>query len=263
MTMTMTKSRLIAAVVALATGTLAAAAAGASVTFTDGTFTAGTYVPGFTFADGASLTVGQCASCGDPGAALELTITEPTGFSSTGGNNLVTGLVNSSFTYNPATQGAITSIDASIDKDLTATVPGLITFTNTFRPLIEQNGQFYTADIVGTPLIIPAGSTSGTTGYLSFSQSGLVAADFNQVDPTTGLIGTAHPDFSGAEITFGMFQILGETQAPSFVTYDYDNLSLTVNSVPEPATWTMLLVGFGGLGAMLRGARRRQAAATA
>ena len=32
--------------------------------------------------------------------------------------------------------------------------------------------------------------------------------------------------------------------------------------VPEPASWALMLTGFGGLGAMLR-ARRRPAAATA
>ena len=39
-----------------------------------------------------------------------------------------------------------------------------------------------------------------------------------------------------------------------------DNLSLT--TVPEPATWAMMLVGFGGLGAAMR-SRRKQALAAA
>jgi hypothetical protein len=37
-----------------------------------------------------------------------------------------------------------------------------------------------------------------------------------------------------------------------------DNLTISTASVPEPATWAMMLVGFGGLGAAMR-ARRRAA----
>ncbi|MDB5423966.1 MAG: sorting protein, partial [Phenylobacterium sp.] len=33
----------------------------------------------------------------------------------------------------------------------------------------------------------------------------------------------------------------------------------TVAAIPEPATWAMLVLGFGGIGAMLRGGRRREA----
>ena len=39
-----------------------------------------------------------------------------------------------------------------------------------------------------------------------------------------------------------------------------DNVCL-ISSVPEPATWAMLLLGFGVIGAMLRGTRRRTAQA--
>jgi hypothetical protein len=35
---------------------------------------------------------------------------------------------------------------------------------------------------------------------------------------------------------------------------------LTLSAVPEPSTWAMMLVGFGGLGAALRGSRRKRAA---
>lgn len=36
-----------------------------------------------------------------------------------------------------------------------------------------------------------------------------------------------------------------------------------VTGVPEPATWAMLLLGFGGIGVMLRGARRKPAISAA
>lgn len=41
-----------------------------------------------------------------------------------------------------------------------------------------------------------------------------------------------------------------------------DNVSLA-SAVPEPATWAMLLLGFGGIGVMLRGRRRRATRAAA
>jgi hypothetical protein len=41
------------------------------------------------------------------------------------------------------------------------------------------------------------------------------------------------------------------------------NSTIDVTSVPEPATWGLMLVGFGGLGAMLRSNRRRNVALTA
>lgn len=40
-----------------------------------------------------------------------------------------------------------------------------------------------------------------------------------------------------------------------------DNFSLSIGSVPEPATWLMMIMGFGGVGAVLR--RRRATAAFA
>jgi len=43
---------------------------------------------------------------------------------------------------------------------------------------------------------------------------------------------------------------------------DYDVSAATFTAVPEPATWSLMIVGFGGLGLVLRG-RARQAAAPA
>jgi hypothetical protein len=42
-----------------------------------------------------------------------------------------------------------------------------------------------------------------------------------------------------------------------------DNVSLSIAPVPEPASWAMMLVGFGGLGATLHASRRKAAIATA
>jgi hypothetical protein len=45
-------------------------------------------------------------------------------------------------------------------------------------------------------------------------------------------------------------------------TFGSNNVTLSVTAVPEPATWAVMLVGFGGLGVAMR-SRRKQAAAVA
>ena len=58
------------------------------------------------------------------------------------------GLSRASFTYNPATQGVIRSIDFNVEKYSTYTgCTSCFLDTNTARALIQQNGSFYMAVI--------------------------------------------------------------------------------------------------------------------
>ena len=41
------------------------------------------------------------------------------------------------------------------------------------------------------------------------------------------------------------------------------NGTYTISAVPEPVTWAMMLIGFGGLGAVMRTQRRKQLSAVA
>jgi hypothetical protein len=50
-------------------------------------------------------------------------------------------------------------------------------------------------------------------------------------------------------------------ELPTGVTFTSASGDL-LSSVPEPGTWAMMLLGFGGIGLMLRGARRKQLGAT-
>ncbi|HEX4181303.1 MAG TPA: PEPxxWA-CTERM sorting domain-containing protein [Caulobacteraceae bacterium] len=58
--------------------------------------------------------------------------------------------------------------------------------------------------------------------------------------------------------TFGK-AIDGVTLASSQNSFEISNIGAA--GVPEPTTWAMMLVGFGGLGGMLRGNRRKPVAA--
>jgi len=219
--------------------------AAANVVFTDQTFTLANYTPTPTYTSGgATGSYTQCASCGNPGQALQ--------FSATFGNGAeeyAQGLVNTGFLYNPTTQGPVYSISASVDKDFTSPYTG--TFGNSFRPLIAQGGNYYIDVIPG-----PALNGPGTTNYNTISASGLTASSFTLFDFTTGTTGTGNPNFS-APFSLGLAQVrttnFSGVTNPSPETFDYDNLSFTiVNTIPEPATLPILataLACLGGLGA--------------
>lgn len=59
-------------------------------------------------------------------------------------------------------------------------------------------------------------------------------------------------DFSGAKVTSITFQ-------SSQDAFEFDGLGGSVVAVPEPGTWALMIMGFGGAGAMIR--RRKMAVA--
>jgi len=78
------------------------------------------------------------------------------------------------------------------------------------------------------------------------------AANGNQVLPLTN--GLFSVNATGGEVFTSI------SLASSQNSFEIDNLA---TGVPEPATWAMMIIGFGGVGSMLRSARRKQAAAFA
>lgn len=59
----------------------------------------------------------------------------------------------------------------------------------------------------------------------------------------------------GAEPGVGLTYGVGVTNGLTRLDYQFDGVN-GLASVPEPATWALLLAGFGGMGALLRGRRR-------
>jgi len=210
---------------------------GGTVTFSDSTFNLSNYSDVATFKTNPSDTVSfdQCPSCGNPGQALQVLQTLSS-FSDLAG----VALINNTFSYNPQTQGPIASIDASVDKSEINNLPPTFMGTTLFIPLIEQNGLFY-LDLISGPTI-----HGGTNGYMTITGTGLVASDFNEVNFATGVISNAHPNFAGSQMLFGLESAVG--LGPSTITNvsaedDFDNLKLSIHSVPEPGATSFLLFG--------------------
>ena len=63
-------------------------------------------------------------------------------------------------------------------------------------------------------------------------------------------------------VTFGDKTVTSVVFASSQNSFEFDNIA-TVSAVPEPATWAMMIMGFGLAGSAVRNSRRKAAAAFA
>jgi hypothetical protein len=228
-------------------------AASAATVLTDGSFTSVTVTSSFT-TDPTGTTISTsapCANCGNPsGPGLQVIVNSTTSAAS-GVIGSDVGFVDNLLSYNPAIQGAISSISASVDKDLT-TASNITSAAagNTFRPMIEQDGNYYLAAIPG-----PSFTSPGTTNYNTISGTGLTASDFLLYDFATGTFGVTNPNFDGDPILFGLGQITSY-YASTLATIDYDNLSFDVSQTPLPAALPLFATGLGAMG--LFGWRRKR-----
>jgi hypothetical protein len=136
------------------------------------------------------------------------------------------------------------------------------------------NGGAYGLDLVGYgstgQISQTIGTVAGRTYNVSFDYSsnpGIsgpaadVLVNGGAIGSVTGSSGwqTYTGSFlgTGSPMTFALNETLGANNAGVFL----DNVSVT--AIPEPATWAMMLIGFGGLGAAMRSQRKARALATA
>ena len=228
----------------LAAVLLGAAACPASiVTFSDGTFNLANYTQttytNNTAEAGATYSVTQNLASGNPAPSLDFHVdwTVNTTFT------IFVGLINSGFTYDPAA-GAISTIDFSLDRNVTFT-PGTVFFANTTATiLLFQAGKFYLDSITGPAFV------AGT--WQTVSATGLQASNFSLYDFATNTTdSTEHPDFStaGGVLSFGFRVGLGHINTLGTGSFDglSDNFSMTLTTVPEPSPLWPLMTTLTGI----------------
>ena len=95
-------------------------------------------------------------------------------------------------------------------------------------------------------------------GGASFNGVGFTGLTFNDGSHITGF--TLDTDLAGltaANVAFGADWISYNAQGLSFVTAPYHvTLKLITSDAPEPASWAMMLGGFGAIGGALRSRRK-------
>ncbi len=163
---------------------------------------------------GAVMTGSQNGSGGNPGAYRNVTDqlnAPPSGdYTAIVGLHLMNGAV-----YTPSAQGAITSIDCSLDFEMYA--PGFSGAQMGFGPALRQGGVAYSAY-----------AASGNASWLTFAMPGLVQSSFVAAD------GVSNPDFS---LAGGPIELGFETSNSTCVSCSgysngagFDNWSMVVHT---------------------------------
>jgi hypothetical protein len=178
-----------------------------TVSFFDGTFNPSNWT--VTNLEAGSYSVTQIASGGDPGPYQEVVL-NPAAF-----NDIA---VMSAFTYTPSTQGAIQAVIMSL-----STI-NLGTSTQGDGLLIGQGSGWWYAGY---------GDTNGSWQTLSTGIA--TASDWALASGS----GTLNFTSTGGTITFGY--LAANTASGS--SAGIDNFSVTVDSIPEPVSLTLLGVG--------------------
>jgi hypothetical protein len=149
---------------------------------------------------------------------------------------------------------------------ITATGSGIITLpysSNMFAPNSTgaNNDHFFETAILWGNLI-----GNGSDAHIS------VSSDDDALVYVNGLFVGGNPGVHPGETTNIDLGILNGTNSLEVFYADRAHVAADLafnvdgaftSAVPEPATWAMFIIGFGGIGLMMRASRRKTAAATA
>lgn len=249
---------LAATLVTFASMAVGTSCAFATTVLSDGTFSSVSVV-GVLADSGVTASGTVCATCGNGGGAgLNSHYTF-----SNGGTGRV-GFLDNLLSYDPSVLGPISSLNISLDKQLSIQYTGsALTFNNNaFVPFIVQNSTPY---LVTPPLL--SGShifnIPGTSTYDTLSASGLTANDFLEYDAATGTFLSGHPDFTTGIILFGIAsRATFGSVPPSGITVDadWDNFRIEVSETPIPGALPLFVSGAGFITLLIRRKRRQIAA---
>jgi hypothetical protein len=164
---------------------------------------------------------------------------------------VLTGVGSGTATPQGASGTPLSFQDVSLEFDTATPSPGLID-----SAVVHAEGETATLDL--SKWISFAVPSTGQWGFGSLAPVFIVAFDSPDLIGVTRATGQLAPTpvtidfFKDFDATFG-----GQTYDVALTTFTDAKFSFTTagSATPEPAAWALMILGFGGAGAMLR--RRR------
>lgn len=183
---------------------------------------------------GGTTTVSQVLNTGNPGALrrVDMTPGPATGDAIYTLHRYGTTMATR---YDPTTQGAIQSLDFSID------------FREAPAADASTEQKVFFGAKQGTIVFAGPGIQEFlNSSFLPVSFSGLTASDFSAV----GASGSFDLSAAGAPIRFGFITYVANSTGAFASRSDYDNFSVTIHQAPAPSS--MLIAGLAGTLALRR-----------
>jgi PEP-CTERM motif len=171
----------------------------------------------------------------------------------------------------PSTPSGVAPVSVTAGGDTVNFSNGQILTNETFLPADETSvyyNSYFTPGSTGAAMTVTF--SAPVVNFFLNLYNGEVYTDSFTVSDNAGHSTTVSiPSNGNGGLSLISFPATGNiiTITTTDANYDYSIDDIGFNQptpgVPEPATWAMFLVGFGGIGLMMRNARRKGAVATA
>ncbi|THD64340.1 PEPxxWA-CTERM sorting domain-containing protein [Phenylobacterium sp.] len=198
--------------------------------------------------------------------------TTPTGIGNTLGFD---GMPTATGGVNDISHGVLTWWDPSLNSDVHSTGGGTISLpysSNMYAPNStgsNDSAVYETAIFKGNFSLASAGTVDFELGS---DDDSFIYVDGTLFGDNPGVHGVTNVDFTSPMLSAGSHTIevfyadRDHTGAFLSLTLGADSTGVVIapppaGGVPEPATWALMIVGFGGVGALLRSRRRLTAVA--
>ena len=182
--------------------------------------------------------------------------------------NIIAGAVGAAFLSATAAQAATVTLDFEgfpISSDIATTYAGATFSGGIFRkcdggcPAPDQGA--FAGPVTGLSMSVTFDQLQSQISFINVSNSYVTANAYDAAHNLIATLSNVSTSFSGPHVLSG-----SGISSVEFVRnggdFGIDNLTFDYSigaAVPEPATWAMMIIGFGAVGSMVRTSRRRNA----